>query len=310
MAGSSSGSRPVSRCTGGSSSRGSAAAAVRRAEPLDPVTTTLVVPSRCSSLPRGQHETRGPHRQAAALDDRRRHDQVDRPPLVLEQHEDDPVGGRRPLAGDHHPRHLHPRAVPRPSQALAAKHIVGQFAPDQLHRVSAERHPGRPVVGHDPLPRARAAAAAGRADPSSGSASCAPSSVRAARAEPPDLPEGRPPQSVAGSTGRARAPPGSRRRPPRRAAASAARARARASREVRDAAIRAAAPALVDHGLRVDLRHLGDVSETDPHRRVACRARRRSGRLDPAVELADVDVRRPGSRCPRRCASWTSASGG
>jgi hypothetical protein len=47
-----------------------------------------------------------------ALEDRGREDQVDRPGLVLEQHEDDALGGRRALAGDHQPRHLHFAAIP------------------------------------------------------------------------------------------------------------------------------------------------------------------------------------------------------
>jgi hypothetical protein len=45
------------------------------------------------------------------LVDGRRHDQVDRAELVLEQDEDDPLGGPRPLARDDQPADGHRRLV-------------------------------------------------------------------------------------------------------------------------------------------------------------------------------------------------------
>ena len=51
--------------------------------------------------------------RAVLLVDLRRHDQVRLAVLVLEQHEDDAVRGRRPLARDRHARELDPRAVRR-----------------------------------------------------------------------------------------------------------------------------------------------------------------------------------------------------
>ena len=166
-------------------------------------------------------------------------------------------------------------------------------SPDQLHRVlgraSSPSSGSRPRSG----PTARAAAAAGAGDPSSGSASCAPSSVRAARAEPPASQRAGRLRSSSGSTGvcphihqrvaRSRPTP---------AAGARRGSRARASGEVRDAAIarrRGGAP-----------RSRPARRSPPPRRRIPARsapagfprARLRSGRLNPAVELADVDVRR------------------
>ena len=59
----------------------------------------------------GEDERLRAHRQAEAVVHRRRDDQVDRPVLVLEQHERHALGGRGPLAGDHEAGHSHAAGV-------------------------------------------------------------------------------------------------------------------------------------------------------------------------------------------------------
>ncbi len=54
-----------------------------------------------------ERERRRSHGQAAALVDRRRHDHVHHPELVLEQHEDDALGRRWALASDDQTGHPH-----------------------------------------------------------------------------------------------------------------------------------------------------------------------------------------------------------
>ena len=70
--------------------------------PLDPLETATREDERLATDDR-----------AVAVVYGRRHDQIDGAELVLDQHEDDPVRGRRALPRDRHPRHHHLGAVGR-----------------------------------------------------------------------------------------------------------------------------------------------------------------------------------------------------
>ena len=85
---------------------------------------------------------------------RRGHDQVDRPVLVLEQHEGHALRGRGPLARDHETGHTHPAGVRVGLEVAARAEVGGQAGAHQLQRVLAEGHAGRAVVGEHPLPGA------------------------------------------------------------------------------------------------------------------------------------------------------------
>ena len=164
-------------------------------------TTTLVVPSRCSSLPaastnpdvltaRRQRSTTGggtirlivPCSSSSSMKTT---------PLAV-------AGRWRATTIPATPTRV---AVPRPSQALAGQHIAVTAprgsAPSGGGRASSRSSCSR----QRSAPRGRAAAAAGVGDPSSASASCAPSSVRAARAEPPASQRAARRRSSSGSTG-------------------------------------------------------------------------------------------------------------
>ena len=150
------------------------------------VATTLITPSRRSSRPRACTSERRPHRQAVALVDGRRDDQVDRPPLVLEQHEDDPVRGRRALAGDDHPGDLDRRAVRTPLQ-LRARQRTARSSPSRSSAIGCSPRviPVERVVGDQPLPRSRLAQRGRRGD---GRAAARAASVAAPRCRPPATP--------------------------------------------------------------------------------------------------------------------------
>ena len=66
--------------------------------------------------PLAQQQRLRPHRQPVRLIQVRRHDQVDRPELVLEQQEHDPLRRARPLPRDHQPAEPHRRVVRHPLQ--------------------------------------------------------------------------------------------------------------------------------------------------------------------------------------------------
>ena len=69
------------------------------------VTRTFGSPADAFELAAGEQEWLAADEWPVPLVHRRRDDQVHLAGLVLEEHEDDPVGGRRPLAGDRHARH-------------------------------------------------------------------------------------------------------------------------------------------------------------------------------------------------------------
>ena len=102
-------------------------------------------------------------------------DQVDRPVLVLEQHEHDPVRRARTLAGHHQPSDPNPRAV---AQRLAApgwsRHPRAAARAAAPSDGRCDRQPGGAVVGEHRLPPDVSAASSGGAGRSSGSASWAP----------------------------------------------------------------------------------------------------------------------------------------
>ena len=115
------------------------AAAGERAERLELATRTF--PLRPSRSKRPRASSSGSARTSAeALVDRRRDDQVDLAVLVLEQHEDDAVRGRRALPRDGHARDRDLRAVRAARQLARSRAIAGrQVRAQQLERVDADR---------------------------------------------------------------------------------------------------------------------------------------------------------------------------
>ena len=209
-----SGSRPVSRCTGGSIWRTSPPAAGRGREPLDRArehVEHVLAPLEAT----GDERERGrPHRQATALVDRRRHDHVDDPGLVLEQHEDDSLRGRGALASDDHAGDPDLGPVGDPVEPAAEGEPRLELRAQDLERVLAEGDAGRRVVGDDPLPGVERAqigrCGEGERQRQLGVGVAAPALAAPGDPEPPELvAAGR----RAGGDGRA-----PRRRRPRRAA--------------------------------------------------------------------------------------------
>ena len=126
--------------------------------------TTFITRSRRSRRPLTTAKDAVLDGKAVALVDRRRHDQVDRAALVLEQHEDDPLA-RSPAAGGRRPSRR-----PRPSAAVGAPARSAlradpplEAGAQQRHRVLAERRSRSTVVGDQPLPASRARAGDGAA---------------------------------------------------------------------------------------------------------------------------------------------------
>ncbi len=85
--------------------------------------------------------------------DLRRDDQVHLPELVLEQHEDDSLGGRRALARDRHAGDRDARPVLLLAEHARRERPVGKVRSEQLERMDADRDARQPVVGEHPLPR-------------------------------------------------------------------------------------------------------------------------------------------------------------
>ena len=125
---------------------------------------------RSARLPRARRRLAADDRRKLLVD-RRRHDQVDWPELVFEEHEDDPVRGRRAAGG------RRPGRRPQSAACGCSAELRARGPPPP---VGAARGPsgwmptraGRPVVGEHPLPvvctgsagvaaRARATASAG-----------------------------------------------------------------------------------------------------------------------------------------------------
>ena len=74
-------------------------------------TRTFWFRSIFSKRPSREDQRLAAHDRAVALVDLRRDDQVHLAELVLEQHEDDPLRGRRALARDRHAGDRHARAM-------------------------------------------------------------------------------------------------------------------------------------------------------------------------------------------------------
>ncbi len=122
-------------------------------EAFDPVDQDVGRPVPSLQAARGEHERLRAHREAEAVVDRRRHDQVDGAVLVLEQHEGHALRGGRPLARHDEPGHPHPPPMLVALELLARAQIPGQPRPHQLERMLPQRDPGRPVIRKHPLPR-------------------------------------------------------------------------------------------------------------------------------------------------------------
>jgi len=90
--------------------------------------------------------------QPVAMEERGPHDDVDQARFVLEIQEDETLGGARPLAHHHRPRHLHPRPVTEGGQVGGARHahLQERTAPER-HRMRPEGEAGALVVGDQPL---------------------------------------------------------------------------------------------------------------------------------------------------------------
>ena len=102
--------------------------------------------------PRHQKVWLGHQRDTMARENRRRHDHVRDPRLVLQGEEDEALRGARPLANDDAARHLDSGAVLHAGQLARAHHPQ---APErraaQRHRMAAERHTRAGVIGGEAL---------------------------------------------------------------------------------------------------------------------------------------------------------------
>src|SRR5438477_13055725 len=102
--------------------------------------------------PRHQKVWLGHQRDTMARENRRRHDHVRDPRLVLEGEEDEALRGARALADDDASRHLDPGTIFHAGELTRAQDAA---APErraaQGHRVAAERHTGAGVIGGESL---------------------------------------------------------------------------------------------------------------------------------------------------------------
>ena len=135
--------------------------------PLDP----LVAAAR-------EDERLAAHDRPVPLVDVRRDDEVHLAVLVLEQHEHDPVRGRRALTRDRHPRERDRRPVPRLVELGARERAGRQVRAEERERVRPDREARVPVVGEHPLPAREVGAA--RASPPSARAGAGAASPRRA----------------------------------------------------------------------------------------------------------------------------------
>ena len=99
--------------------------------------------------------------RAMALVDLGRDDQVHLAELVLEQHEDDSVRGRRALARDRHAGEGDTAAVRRLVQLVAREHPGGRCGRSSVSGCTSTETLVARVVGEHPLPRGQIAAASG-----------------------------------------------------------------------------------------------------------------------------------------------------
>src|SRR6266542_6217619 len=126
-----------------------------RPQGLEPADEHVLVPLHALEAAVREDQRLAADDPAMALVDARRDDQVDRAELVLDQHEDDAVRRRRPLARDRHPGDRDARAVGGAGQLLRREHALGEVRAEQLQRMYADREVRRPVVGEHLLPDRR-----------------------------------------------------------------------------------------------------------------------------------------------------------
>jgi hypothetical protein len=122
-------------------------------ERLELVDDDVLVAAEALELPACEDERLGPDERPEALVDRRRHDQVHLPELVLDEHEDDTVRGRRTLSRDREARDGDERGVPPVPEIAARDDVLRQARPEQRERMRPDGEAGQPVVGEHPLPR-------------------------------------------------------------------------------------------------------------------------------------------------------------
>ncbi len=227
-----------------------------RAERLDPGDEDVAVLPDPLVAAVGEDERLGAHCRAVLLVDRRRHDQVDLSVLVLEEHEDDSVRGRRALAGDGHARDRDLQPVSRLQEVSARERPVREMRAKERERMRPDREPGVAVVREHAFP-ARQVAKRGRGG---GRVERERELLRLPagprhRLRPEDEPElpqeltARLPEAVAGTALDECLEPVAR--------------EPAAPREVGDVAERPVRVALGDERLGVVLPHRGDVVETD-----------------------------------------------
>src|SRR5918996_194760 len=99
-----------------------------------------------------EDERLGPHRCAMAVVHLRRDDQVHLAELVLDQHEDDPLRGRRPLTGDGHSRERDATAVRLLVELRARERPRREGLAEEGEGMRPHREPRVAVVGEHPLP--------------------------------------------------------------------------------------------------------------------------------------------------------------
>ncbi len=283
-------------CASGSASTTSGAPEIRRASGASVSRLADERRSGCGST-RSKRPAREDQRLAAddravALVDRRRDDQVHLAELVLEQHEDDAVRGRRPLAGDGHPGDGHLSPVRMSGTARGSRGRRGQVRAQELHRMDADREARRAVVGEHPLPVGLLAAA--RAS--------RPSARAAARAGAPR----RPSRARSASAGRGRAPRAASRR-----GAEASRTRPEATRpRARRARAARAARDRRRRGTAASARS-APAPSPPPRRPIATYPRPTRTAPSSTAHLAALRFTCGGrTSTPRRCASRTRLAGG
>src|SRR5437764_12013023 len=100
--------------------------ACERAERLEALDDDVLISPGALEPPACQQERLAPNERAEPLVDLRLDDEVDEPELVLEQYEDDAVGGRRTLSRDGEPGDRDARTVPALEQLGARDHVSRQ----------------------------------------------------------------------------------------------------------------------------------------------------------------------------------------
>ena len=104
-----------------------------------------------------EDERLGAHGRPVPLVDLRGDDEVHLAVLVLEQHEDDAVRGRRALTGDGHARDGDLAPVRVIEKLGARERPVGKVRAEERERMRPDREPRMAVVGEHPLPAGQVA---------------------------------------------------------------------------------------------------------------------------------------------------------